>query len=103
MAFVVAERRMDRLPEHAKQLDENSNALSDPAERHGSSPAHRLIYVGGLPGMVTGWLAQRKRIGFLRQEDGGAAIRLCALNVETGHVASPTPDLRWVGSPSWRP
>jgi Tol biopolymer transport system component len=43
------------------------------------------------------------RIAFLRQEEGGGAIRLYVLDLRTGEVTPLTPDQRWVGGPSWRP
>jgi Tol biopolymer transport system component len=43
------------------------------------------------------------RIAFLRQEEGGGAIRLYVLDLRTGEVTPLTPDQRWVWSPSWRP
>jgi TolB protein len=49
------------------------------------------------------WAPGGRRIGFLRQEDGGGAIRLYVLDLATGHVSPLTPGERWVSYPRWRP
>jgi TolB protein len=49
------------------------------------------------------WAPDGRRIAFLRQEDGGAAIRLYVLDLATGRVSPLTPGERWVSYPRWRP
>ncbi len=49
------------------------------------------------------WAPDGRGIAFLRQEEGGAAIRLYVLDVGTGHVTPVTPGQRWISYPRWRP
>jgi TolB protein len=49
------------------------------------------------------WSPDGRRIAFIRQEEGGGALRLYVLHVASGRVTPLTPDQRWVGRPSWRP
>jgi TolB protein len=49
------------------------------------------------------WAPGGRRIAFLRQEDGGAAVRLYVLDLATGGVSPLTPGERWVSYPRWRP
>jgi Tol biopolymer transport system component len=49
------------------------------------------------------WSPNGEHIAFLRQEDGGGAVRLYRLDLATGRVTGLTPQLDWVSDPSWRP
>ena len=49
------------------------------------------------------WSPDGRRIAFVRQEEGGGALRLYVLHVASGRTTPLTPDQRWVGGPSWRP
>ena len=49
------------------------------------------------------WSPNGKDLVFVQQENGGAARRLYILELPTGAVRPLTPDVRWAGSPDWRP
>jgi len=49
------------------------------------------------------WSPDAGALVFVRQEDGGRARRLYILELATGAVRSLTPEIRWAGSPDWRP
>jgi Tol biopolymer transport system component len=49
------------------------------------------------------WADDGRRIAFLRQGEGGAAVRLSTVDVATGSVTSLTPALNWISLPRWRP
>jgi Tol biopolymer transport system component len=49
------------------------------------------------------WSPNGEHIAFLRQEAGGGAVRLYRLDLATSRVTRLTPQLHWVGDPSWRP
>jgi TolB protein len=49
------------------------------------------------------WSPDGRRIAFTRQEAGGGATRIYEVDLRTGRVHSLTPDLRYAGSPSYRP
>jgi dipeptidyl aminopeptidase/acylaminoacyl peptidase len=52
---------------------------------------------------VPAWSPNGKDLVFVQQENGGAARRLYILELATGAVRPLTPDVRWAGSPDWRP
>jgi Tol biopolymer transport system component len=49
------------------------------------------------------WAPHGRSIAFLRQEEGGGAIRLYVLDVQSGKTTPLTPHQRWVSYPRWRP
>jgi len=49
------------------------------------------------------WSPTGRRLAFLRQEDGGGAIRVYVVDVDGTNLASLTPDQRWASFPQWRP
>lgn len=49
------------------------------------------------------WSPNGSDLVFVQQENGGGARRLYILELATGAVRPLTPDIRWAGSPDWRP
>jgi Tol biopolymer transport system component len=70
------------------------------------SGARRLTHCH-LPACVSdfapAWSPSGKDLVFVQQEDGGGARRLYILNLATDAVRRLTPNVRWAGSPDWRP
>ncbi len=49
------------------------------------------------------WSPNGSDLVFVSQEEGGRARRLYVLELATGAVRPLTPQVRWAGSPDWRP
>ncbi len=49
------------------------------------------------------WSPNGSDLVFVQQENGGGAMRLYILKLTTDVIRPLTPDIRWAGSPDWRP